>query len=239
MCPRRCGRTTLWTYLPSWPHGSQARAGLGGMGAGGAWTHKLLQHTLGTGESATKSDAADGLANKLKSRFISIAIKPASRNPCAKPCRAGRTGGDAGHYARSAPPAGQQSQRAACRPCTRELAACLPCMLRLCIAAGFAGALGKLPACDNLEQTCRACTPMHQLLPECSRAQTAAEVVPLVASLVELERQVYHSREVIEGEAGGLPGEPTAAAQGLGHKYAARHTVACAHSCALAAAPDA
>lgn len=40
----------------------------------------------------------------------------------------------------------------------------------------------------------------------CLRAdvpQTAAEVVPLVASLVELERQVYHSREVIQGEAVG------------------------------------
>ena len=33
--------------------------------------------------------------------------------------------------------------------------------------------------------------------------QTAGEVVPLVAALVELERKVYHSREVIEGEGGG------------------------------------
>lgn len=32
------------------------------------------------------------------------------------------------------------------------------------------------------------------------RLQTAGEVVPLVAALVELERKVYHSREVIEGK---------------------------------------
>jgi hypothetical protein len=29
--------------------------------------------------------------------------------------------------------------------------------------------------------------------------QTAGEVVPLVASLVELERKVFHSQEVIQG----------------------------------------